>query len=398
MSSGDKSFSSQRASEVELLLCCARTDVDGERAARINGLLQGPINWEYLLDITFRHALVPLLYRQLNRTGSKAIPESTMSRLREEFALNTARNILLTRELGVILELFEERDISVIPYKGPALAIQAYGDTALRQFSDLDLLVRERDADRAVQALLSNGYRSHYQTSRKPLANYVRLLGEQGFVREDDGVYVEVHWNIAPKYISSFLDAEAYWSRAGRLTISGKSALALSIEDLLLALCVHGGKHQWERLAWVCDLNETIAKHPAIRWEELIEESRRTKTLRMLSLGLYLTSELLGTQLPEAMMEKMLAEASVQSLGDEVQRRFFERHYRPYAPTEAMRFQFKVRERALDALRGCYYLTIPPTPADLTSISLPNAFSFLYYLLRPLRLIKKHALGPVEKT
>jgi hypothetical protein len=63
-----------------------------------------------------------------------------------------------------------------------------------------------------------------------------------------------------------------------------------------------------------------------------------------------------------------------------------------------MRFQFKVRERALDALRGCYYVTIPPTPSDLTSIRLPNALSFLYYLLRPLRLIKKHTLDPVEKT
>jgi hypothetical protein len=398
MSTGNKSFISQSPPEVELLLCSARTEVCAERAARINALLQQPLDWEYLLDMAFRHALAPLLYRQLNRAASKAVPEPHLARLREEFARNTVRNILLTRELGVILELFDGQGIPVIPYKGPALAVEAYGDTALRQFSDLDLLVRERDAVRATQTLLANGYRSHYQTSRKPLANYVRLMGEQGFVRDGDGVYVEVHWNIAPKYISSFLDTEAYWSRAVRVTIAGRTALALSVEDLLLALCVHGGKHQWERLAWVCDLNEMINKHPSIKWKELIAESQRTKTRRMLYLGLYLASELLGAKLPEEVTEQMRAEPSLKSLGGEVRRRFFVRDHQPYSPAEAMRFQFKVRERRLDALRGCYYVTIPPTPSDLTSIRLPNALSFLYYLLRPLRLIKKYTLDPVEKT
>jgi hypothetical protein len=29
-------------------------------------------------------------------------------------------------------------------------------------------------------------------------------------------------------------------------------------EDMLLFLCVHGGKHQWTRLAWICDVAEFI--------------------------------------------------------------------------------------------------------------------------------------------
>lgn len=365
-----------------------------ERAARIHALLQQPINWEYLLDMAFRHALVPLLYRQLNRAGLQLAPEPTMARLRDEFAANTVRNMLLTRELARILETCEEKGVPVIPYKGPALAIQAYGDTALRQFSDLDLLVHERDADRAAQTLLTLGYRSHHQMSRKPLANYVRLQCERGFVREGDGVYVEIHWATAPKYLSSYLDAEVYWGRTEKITIEGRTALALSIEDLLLTLCVHAGKHQWERLAWVCDLNETISKAASIQWEQLIEESQRTKTRRMLYLGLYLANDLLGTTLPEAILRQARAEPSVLSLAGEVRRRAFQQTHLPYAPLEAIRFQIKVRERILDGVRCCYYSQVPPTPADLRAISLPNALSFLYYFLRPIRLIKKHTLGP----
>jgi hypothetical protein len=391
MSTYKKSFISQACPEVELLLCCARTEISPEQEARINALLREPLDWDYLLDMAFRHALVPLLYSQLKRVGSQLVPPLHLNRLREEFVRNSVRNILLTRELGDILEIFDAHALPAIPYKGPVLATTAYGDIALRQFSDLDILVRERDAERAAQLLLSAGYRSHYQTSRKALAYYVDLLCEQGFVRSDSDIYVEIHWAIAPKYVAANLDSEVYFGRAAKTTIGERSALTFTPEDLLLALCIHAGKHQWERLAWVCDLNETINRHSDIRWAQLLEESQRTRTRRMLYLGLHLTHDLLGTYLPAAVLEKVQADSSVQALGEKLRRRFFEQARRPNGMAESMAFHFKVRERALDGARCCYYLIIPPTPAEVTSISLPNALSFLYYLLRPLRLINKHA-------
>jgi hypothetical protein len=44
-----------------------------------------------------------------------------------------------------------------VPFKGPALAVQAYGDLSLRQYDDLDLLIHEADVPRAYQLLIANG-------------------------------------------------------------------------------------------------------------------------------------------------------------------------------------------------------------------------------------------------
>ncbi len=70
----------------------------------------------------------------------------------------SALNILLTHELQKLLALFADNDVRAVPYKGPALALQLYGNVALRQFSDLDILVHPRDVLRARDLLLAEGY------------------------------------------------------------------------------------------------------------------------------------------------------------------------------------------------------------------------------------------------
>jgi len=45
------------------------------------------------------------------------------------------------RGTGPILRLFRSEGIVALPYKGPVLAAQAYGDVLLRQFDDVDIIV-----------------------------------------------------------------------------------------------------------------------------------------------------------------------------------------------------------------------------------------------------------------
>ena len=47
-----------------------------------------------------------------------------------------------------------------LAYKGPVLALQAYGNVQSRAFQDIDLLVRLGDFQRVRSALLASGYRS----------------------------------------------------------------------------------------------------------------------------------------------------------------------------------------------------------------------------------------------
>jgi len=41
---------------------------------------------------------------------------------------------------------------------------------------------------------------------------------------------------------------------------------ALSVEDELVLICIHGAKHFWERLMWIADVAALISAQTAINW------------------------------------------------------------------------------------------------------------------------------------
>src|SRR2546423_1118700 len=145
--------------ENELLLLCARARVGDGEAARIKNLAAEALDWDYLFRLAQRHAVLPLLHRNISEHARDAAPQPFRQKLREKFRENATRNLLLAGELGRIARLFESEGVPVLAYKGPALAVSAYGDLSLRRFVDLDIVVRARDVRRAGELLRSLGFR-----------------------------------------------------------------------------------------------------------------------------------------------------------------------------------------------------------------------------------------------
>ena len=83
--------------------------------------------------------------------------KTTLDQLRDDFNDNSRRNLFLTRELLNLLTLFETHQIPAIPFKGPVLAASVYGNLALRQFSDLDLIIHKQHVAKARELLVSAG-------------------------------------------------------------------------------------------------------------------------------------------------------------------------------------------------------------------------------------------------
>jgi hypothetical protein len=64
--------------EAELLVHCARLEIDPARAERIRSLAGSNLNWTKLVSWAQRHALVPLLFFQLNRVAADLVPNSQL--------------------------------------------------------------------------------------------------------------------------------------------------------------------------------------------------------------------------------------------------------------------------------------------------------------------------------
>jgi hypothetical protein len=354
--------------------------------ARLRQLLDGALDWNFILGFAESHSLIPLLYTHLHARAPEKVPPPVYEKLREQFRRISALNMYLSGELRRLLKLFSAHDIEAVPYKGPALAATAYGSIALRHFGDLDILVRQRDVLRVMKLLVAEGYALHPPLNEVQQALMLRTQCNLPFTRDGRRLIVEIHWRVSARLFSSPLDEDDLWENLHTDTFEGMQINALAPEDLLLSLCVHGAKHLWERLSWITDIAQLIEVHADLNWTSLLERARRTGTERMLLLGLYVAHDLLGARLPEEVEGQLQSDPEIVPLARQIYARLFEGGDDASGMSGYFIFQLKARRRLRDKFNYCRYV-ISPTEEDLTLISLPAPLAFVYYLLRPLRML-----------
>jgi hypothetical protein len=253
---------------------------------------------------------------------------------------------------------------------------------------DLDILIHKQHVAKARELLVSQGYRPQFELNDSQEAAFVRTYSAQSLLRDDGKVAVDLHWTMTSRDFGFPLEPERLWDKLEPISLGGKEVLTLSPENLLLFLCVHGGKHGWERLGWICDIAELIRIRDAMDWRMVMDQARVLKSERMLSLGLYLASDLLGAPLPKEVRAKVSSDPAVKSLARQVGERLFG-EVLP-GVFESWRFQVRIRDRLWDGCRYCFGLVMTPTGLELTLIPLPAVLFPLYYVIRPMRLVLKH--------
>jgi Uncharacterised nucleotidyltransferase len=244
---------------------------------------------------------------------------------------------------------------AAIPWKGPVLAAAAYGNVALQQFGDLDILVREQDSMRAKDLLLASGYRPLYPQPAEQEAAYYGLRKVYELVREDGRVVVELHWAITSRTFPFPLDPASLWVEAETVFLKGTPVRNLGPEDLLLVLSAHGAKHHWGKLMWICDIAEVVRSYAdKVDWSRLMTRARSIGATRMLALALFLARDLHGAAVPEDVWRRVKAEPKVAWLAGQVRSRFFSGG--SLMAVERPAFYIQLRERAQDRMRCRAYL------------------------------------------
>jgi hypothetical protein len=385
--------------ETELLLCCARTHLDAKTPERLRSLLRQDLDWQYLIRTAEMHGVMPLLYSSLHRTCPEAVPKSSLHELKNRYRANVQHSFFSAAELLKLLNLFETHRIKAIPFKGPVLAASVYRDLSLRQFGDLDILVHKKYILRAGELLVSQGYQSvgddvddlehdHEQVAYLEPNFYA-------FFQPDRKIRIDLQWRVTETYFSFSLDDERLWERLAPVSIAGKTVLTFAPMDLLLILCVHGSKHRWEKLKWVCDVAELVRVHKEqIDWRKVQQEASRLGIERMLGLGLFLAQDFLGAVLPEEIAKKVQADSRMKSVAYQIRERLFAQSDEPTGDFQRVFFYLKAKDRWQDRWRFCsryasqfVHKAITPNSKDRAGLPLPASFFFLHYFFRPLRLM-----------
>jgi hypothetical protein len=367
--------------------------MDDASAARLQDLLRTELDWAAFLHLAALHGVMPLVYRHLITLGPAAVPPSTLDGLRDYCCANALHNRWLTEELLTLLQLLGRQGIAAIPYKGPVLAATVYGDPSLRQFADLDLLVRRGDVLHAKDLLLARGYRLPTPMTAAQERAYVRARCDYHLVRADGQIIVELHWGLTGPHFPFRLDLEEVWGRLQTAAFAGTTVRTLPPEDLLLMLCVHGAKHAWPQLKWICDVAELIRASPGLQWEGVLAQAHRLRSARLLWVGLQLASDLLGTTLPEPVWLRMQASPRIHAHAAQVRTRLFRDADGVLERVRRDVFPAKLLDRPQDRWRYRLHVLrrrLTPNVRDRAWLPLPPALTGLSYILRPLRLLREY--------
>ena len=379
--------------EFELLRFCARTAIDSKTHEKIGLHLETAIDWDFLIETAHLHRVLPLIYRTFADSYTNHVPKRAMERLRKAFYANAKRNLFLTAELFQVLMAFEQHKIPVIPYKGPILSAALYGEVSLREFSDLDVIVPKNRVEEATELLIDRGYRLKSAVDGGEPFGLTERKKDLVLFHDDSGITLELHWGITIEKDPLQVNPEILWENLKTVSVGGKGVRIHAPEDLLIILCIHGGKHRWEHLGWLCDVAEIIRRYP-LDWAKLIDRASILGGRRILLLGLLLAHNALDAELPNSIVGQIEADHIVAELAEQVQHSLATES--PLALGETEHYYMK-RERPADKARVAvnqvkHYLM--PTSRDREAFPLHGRFSAVLYVIRPFRLVWEYGLSP----
>ena len=203
-------------------------------------------------------------------------------------------------ELRRIVAALNDDGIPAIALKGIFLAEIVYGNIALREMNDIDLLVPENQVVATTATLSTLGYppRTHDSAVIMHLPRFIK----------PNAAGVEVHWAITRPDRHYSIPVEVLWKRAVPVSIAGTMTNGLSAEDLLLHLCLHTSyQHQFTfGLRPFCDIAETIRHYGAdLDWQELSQRGEERQWKKGVYLSLLLANDFVDAGVPVTILRDL---------------------------------------------------------------------------------------------
>lgn len=210
------------------------TETGGKR--ELAGMVsRGNIDWPFFKKLLVHHELFSFAY-PVFKTLPGALPPEL-----DDFFKNTYYSALLRaqnmwREFLQIAAAFESRGISVLPLKGVGFIEDIYAQAPVRLMTDIDILAKEDELEKAVAVLLALGYKKDLEglTEEYWRTKQYHLVFQDRPKRS----IIELHWGLDYKRKKINLFPEL-WGRTREFAAGEQKIKLLSPEDSFLSLALH---------------------------------------------------------------------------------------------------------------------------------------------------------------
>lgn len=207
-------------------------------------------DWDTVFVDAAQHRVMPLVAAAMR--GTPGVPDAVAARssaiARRDGMLAMAQTVELCR-IGAALDA---RGIDWITIKGPALAMLAYGNVAVKPSHDIDLLIDPDARTDAFAAMRAMGYVSMDGQDRTAPGSLDHVRKDSHWRDPADKVTVELHTRL---FINrALVPALGLGSPRESVAVgTGQSLPTLARPEQLVYLAVHGANTNWHRLKWIAD-------------------------------------------------------------------------------------------------------------------------------------------------
>ena len=266
------SSETSRRPEHHLLLECARWAIHHKASSAEAPEPDVPdgFDWEYFARQARAHSMAAPAYRWLVDRPLN-VPEPVETALADRAERATYDALEMVRTLHRVFDVLEASDVRALPYKGPTLRAAVHDDVAFRETADLDVVVPRTDVRAARAALLEAGFRPRNELDDLALRTHVRGARHTAAV-SDSGVIVELHWRVTAGQFPFPVDFERLWAGRETVDVGGEALPTMRSTDHLALLSVHGNRHCWSGLCWLCDFAAAVRTFD-VDWERLLESA-----------------------------------------------------------------------------------------------------------------------------
>lgn len=264
--------------EDKVLCLLAREAFRDEHAQSLAQHFEAGLDWKRFVEVARWHRVLPLVHRNLKRSGLGIPPEVAEELEREaEMVRSEIENRMV--EMGRLVDDFLS-EYPVMLMKGAALDLAVYSERAMTFPCDIDLLV-QRDP------------------TTIPDEEQTRIderLEDLGFIEMSCGEHHDISMNDALA-----IDYDRVFADSSEIEVSGRKLRIPSPEDMFLFSAINCCRKKFFHLKSLADLDAISSRYPDLDWARLERSARDAGAEHILYAVLHVLKTVMGVA-PETTM------------------------------------------------------------------------------------------------
>ncbi len=335
------------------------------------------------------------------------INEKHAFELKKNATLSASKRIFAQKKLDDISKEFIKNNIIPLNIKGPASSLQLYNNPITREYTDIDLVINEKDFAKVTPIMESLGYIEknglkvlHDNQNVQNKLIQKNAIHHLIFTNPTTPFRIEIHDNFFHdiKCIEKY-NTENIIKRSIIIEYKGMKYYTPTLVDHSLLLLIHGTKHAWMTLHWVIDMiaifkieDQELHKNICIGISDLHLEKH-------ICLIISLIKEIHPIEIPNCYFEFYNSEKNniKKQLKITLSRLInFNNENSSIIDTInfALKYQSVFQSKKKSSTIFNYFLV---SPTDANNIKIPNNLFWIHLLIRPFLVINRRIKRHIHK-